>query len=135
MRSVDGLRDAAQHWFLVISEELLYMHTKALITAFDRYMKRKLDDHLGRHVPPRVLPVSTLPPGDFEFLFDREYSKIGELLKPGQRHRDEARGRIRSLLAMEGLVADEVRLARRILIALKEPSVPANDQLPYFQDC
>ncbi|MCV9936119.1 hypothetical protein OIU35_07060 [Boseaceae bacterium BT-24-1] len=113
MRTVDGLRDAAQHWFLVISEEMLYMNTRALITAFDAYLNRMLELDLVSHIPPRVLPVSTTPPGDFEFLFHREYAKIGELLQPGKRQRDEARGRIRSLLAMEALVTDEVEVSEK----------------------
>src|SRR5690606_9811234 len=71
MRAVDSLRDAAQHWFIVVAEDLLYLNTRALITAFDAYLQRALDDALIEHIPARVLPVSTMPPGDFEFLVDR----------------------------------------------------------------
>lgn len=99
MRAIDSLRDAAQHWFVVVAEDLLYLNTRAFITAFDAYLQRALEDALN-HIPTRVLPVSTMPPGDFEFLVDREYRLIRELLEPGRRHRDEARARIRSLLAM-----------------------------------
>lgn len=129
MRTIDGLRDAAQHWFVVIGEEMLYMHTRALITAFDAYLKRALELDLASHIPPRVLPVSTNPPGDFEFLFNCEYKKNRELLRPGKRQRDEARGRIRSLLAMEALVADEVEISEkdidRIEKAIREGDDPA----------
>jgi hypothetical protein len=38
---------------------------------------------------------------------------IGELLKPGKRQRDEARARIRALLAMEALVTDEVEISEK----------------------
>ena len=88
MRAVDSLRDAAQHWFIVVSEDLLYLNTRALITAFDAYFQRTLEDALIEHIPVRVLPVSTMPPGDFEFLVDREYRLVRELLEPGRRHRD-----------------------------------------------
>ena len=44
---------------------------------------------------------------------DREYKLIADLLKPGKRRRDEARARIRALLAMEGLVAEEVQISQR----------------------
>lgn len=129
MRAIDGLRDAAQHWFIVISEEMLYMHTRALITAFDAYLKRTLELDLACHIPPRVLPVSTIPPGDFEFLFNKEYDRIRDLLRPGKRQRDEARGRIRSLLAMEALVADEVEISEkdidRIEKAIREGDEPS----------
>lgn len=112
-RAIDKLRDAAQHWFVYVSEDLLYMHTRAMVTAFDAYLKRTLNMDLHSHIPPRVLPVSTKPPGDFDFLVDREYKLIAELLQPGKRHRDEARARIRSLLAMEAIVHDGVEISER----------------------
>lgn len=113
MRTIDALRDAEQHWFAKVAEDILYLHTRALITAFDAYLKRSLLLDLHSYIPPRVLPVSTMPPGDFDFLVDREYKLIGELLKPGVRKRDEARARIRSLLAMEALVAEEVEISEQ----------------------
>lgn len=113
MRAIDNLRDQAQHWFVVIEEDLLYIQTRALITAVDDYLKRKLDDDLISHIPARVLPVSTLPAGDFDVLVDREYKMIRELLKPGVRMRDEARGRIRTLLSMEALVTEGVSVTKR----------------------
>lgn len=42
---------------------------------------------------------------------DREYTQIRELLRPGKRQRDEARGRIRTLLAMESHVAEGVDIS------------------------
>jgi hypothetical protein len=54
-----------------------------------------------------------MPPGDFEFLVDREYNLVKELLEPGRRQRDEARGRIRSMLAMESIAVDEVEVSER----------------------
>jgi hypothetical protein len=112
-RSIDALRDAAQHWFIFVSEDLLYMHTRAAVTAFDAYLKRHLETDLNAHIPPRVLPVSTKPPGDFDFLVDREYKLIAELLAPGRRQRDEGRARIRSLLAMEAIVHDGVEISEK----------------------
>jgi hypothetical protein len=113
MRTIDALRDSAQHWYVAISEELLYLHTRALITSFDAYLKTSFEDDLSSHIPARVLPVSTKPPGDFEFLVDREYQLVNELLSPGKRQRGEARAKIRSLLAMEALVTDEVSVSEK----------------------
>lgn len=113
MRAIDAQRDAAQHWFVFVSEDLLYLQTRALITAFDSYLQRMLETDLRSHIPPRVLPISTLPPGDFEFLVDREYAYVKELLQPGRRARDEARARIRSMLAMEAIVTDEIEISER----------------------
>jgi hypothetical protein len=113
MRAIDALRDAAQHWYVFVSEDLLYLQTRALITAYDAYLQRMLEIDLRSHIPPRVLPISTLPPGDFEFLVDREFTYVNELLQPGRRARDEARARIRSMLAMEAIVADQVEISER----------------------
>lgn len=113
MRAIDALRDAAQHWYVYVSEDLLYLQTRALITAYDAYLQRIFETDLRAHIPARVLPISTLPPGDFEFLVDREFNLVNELLQPGRRARDEARARIRSMLAMEAIVTDEVEISER----------------------
>lgn len=113
MRAVDAQRDAAQHWFVYVSEDILYIQLRALITAFDAYLSRKLGVSLSDYIPARVLPISTSPPGDFEFLVDREFSYVTDLLQPGRRARDEARARIRTMLAMEAIVTDEVEISER----------------------
>lgn len=113
MRAVDALRDAAQHWYVFVSEDILFMHARAIVTAFDAYMKRTLGTELANDLPARVLPISTKPPADFEFLVDREYKLIGDLLQPGRRQRDEARARIRALLPMEAIVTDEVGISEK----------------------
>lgn len=113
MRTVDSLRDAEQHWIVVLEEDMLYLHVRALVTVVDDILKRVFDDDLSSHLPVRVLPVSTEPPGDVDFLVDREFGKIGVLLMPGRRARGEARGRIRTLLAMESHVVDEVAVSEK----------------------
>ena len=58
-----------------------------------------------------MLPLSTEAPQDFDFLVDREYAKIAELLKPGRRAGAEARARIRTLLAMEAHAEPETKVS------------------------
>jgi hypothetical protein len=111
LRAVDALRDAEQHWLIVVPEDVLYLHARGFITTFDDLLKRAMDDSLADHLPGRVLPVSTQPPVGFDLLVDREFSQVQELLKPGKRQRDEARGRIRTLLAMESHVAEGVQIS------------------------
>jgi hypothetical protein len=111
MRAIDSLRNAEQHWFLRIDEDVLYLHARALVTTVDDILKRSFEDDLSGHLPSRVLPVSTQPPSDIDFIVDREFKEIGELLTPGRRARDEARGRIRALLAMESHVTEEVAVS------------------------
>ena len=113
MRAIDALRDSEQHWFIVISEEMLYLHARGLITVFDDVLKRSFKESLADHLPIRVLPLSTTPATDVEVLIDSEYSQISDLLRPGRRARDEARGRIRALLAMESHIVENVNVTER----------------------
>jgi hypothetical protein len=108
LRTVDALRDAEQHWLIVVPEDVLDLHARGFITTFDDLLKRTLDDTLADQLPDRVLPISTEPPIGFDLLVDCEFNKVRELLQPGKRRRDEARGRIRTLLAMESHVVDGV---------------------------
>jgi hypothetical protein len=62
LRAVDALRDAEQHWLIVVPEDVLYLHARGFITTFDDLLKRAMDDSLADHLPGRVLPVSTQPP-------------------------------------------------------------------------
>ncbi len=55
--------------------------------------------------------MSTQPPIGFDTSVDREFTQVKELLQPGKRQRDEARGRIRTLLAMESHVAEGVEIS------------------------
>ena len=119
MRTVDSLRDAEQHWIIVTEEDVLYLHARGLVTAIDEMLKRVFEDDLTSHLPVRVLPVSTEPVGDIDFLVDRDFRKIAELLAPGRRARDEARGRIRTLLAMESHVVDEVSVSEKDLTRIE----------------
>lgn len=113
IRSIDAMRDAAQHWMIVVPEDALYINSRAMITTIDELLQQHLDDSLARNLPTRVLPLSTQPITDFDLLIDREYKQIAELLAPKKRARDEARGRIRTLLAMEAHVSDTVTVSER----------------------
>lgn len=113
LRAIDALRDEAQHWFNAVSEGLLYAHARAAVTLFDDLLQRSFGDHLVEHLPHRVLPMSSEAPRDIQLLIDDEYTQIAQLLRPGRRRRPEARGRIRTLLAMEAHTAEEVRVSRR----------------------
>jgi len=113
IRSIDAMRDAAQHWMIIVPEDALYINCRALITTMDELLQTHFDDSLAKNLPTRVLPLSTQPITDFDLLIDREYTQISELLGPKKRARDEARGRIRTLLAMEAHVSDTVTVSER----------------------
>jgi hypothetical protein len=111
LRAIDAMRDDEQHWFNEVSEQLLYLHARAGVTLFDDLLQRVFAEHLATHLPARVLPVSVDPPRDLDVILDEEYSQIAELLKPGRRAGHEAHARIRTLLAMEAHVAQDVRVS------------------------
>jgi hypothetical protein len=111
LRAIDAFRDAEQHWLIVVPEEILYLHARGFVTTFDDLLKRTLGDALADHLPTRVLPISTQTPVGFDLLVDREFNQVRELLQPGKRQRDEARGRIRTLLAMESHVVEGVDIS------------------------
>ena len=71
MRTIDSLRDAEQHWFLVVSEQILYIHTRALVTVIDEISKRSFKDNLANHLPSRVIPISTKAANNIEMLLDK----------------------------------------------------------------
>lgn len=120
IRVIDAMRDQAQHWMIVVPEDALYINAKALITAIDEILAAHFQETLADNLPLRVLPLSTQPFPDFLMLVNREYAQIRDLLAPGRRARDEARGRITALLAMEAHVSDEVAVSKRDLDRIEE---------------
>ncbi|QOW18621.1 hypothetical protein INQ41_07840 [Lysobacter ciconiae] len=120
IRVIDAMRDQAQHWMIVVPEDTLYINSRSLITALDEILVAHFQDTLADNLPARVLPLSTQPLPDFLMLVNREYAQIRDLLSPGRRARDEARGRITTLLAMEAHVSDEVAISKRDLDRIEE---------------
>jgi hypothetical protein len=107
LQTINGLRDAAQHHLLEISEGQLYVHVQSGVTLFRDILKNVFDQELANHLPSRVLPVSTSPPTDLATLFDSEISEIKKLLRPGRRRRIEAVARLRPLAILDATIRGE----------------------------
>ncbi len=107
LQTINGLRDAAQHHLLDISEDQLYVHVQSGVTLFRDILKNVFDQELASHLPERVLPVSTSPPTDLATLFDTEVAAIRKLLLPGRRRRVEALARLRPLAILDGTIRGE----------------------------
>lgn len=120
VRVINAMRDQAQHWMIVVPEDTLYINARALITVLDEVLAEHFEDTLADNLPVRVLPLSTQALPDFLMLVNREYEQIRELLAPGRRARDEARGRITALLAMEAHVSEEVAVSKRDLDRIED---------------
>ncbi|MDR5171091.1 hypothetical protein IHQ56_04580 [Methylobacillus flagellatus] len=133
IRVIDAMRDQAQHWMIVVPEDALYINARALITVLDEVLTEHFQDTLADNLPVRVLPLSTQVLPDFLMLVNREYAQIRELLAPGRRARDEARGRITALLAMEAHVSEKVVVSKRDLNRIEEAmkeGVPVEQVFP-----
>jgi len=107
LQTINGLRDAAQHHLLDISEGQLYVHVQSGVTLFRDLLKSVFEQELSCHLPTRVLPVSTSPPTDLATLFDAEVAEIKRLLRPGKRRQVEALARLRPLAILDGTIRGE----------------------------
>jgi uncharacterized protein DUF3644 len=109
LRILNGLRDGAQHHFIIISEQQLYTVIQAAVTLFDEMLGRVFSRHLADYVPQRVLPISTLPPTDFPSLMDEEIASIRATFSKGSRRRSDARARIRTIALIDGALRQDPR--------------------------
>ncbi|CAN7383955.1 MULTISPECIES: hypothetical protein [Pseudomonas] len=128
IRALDTMRNAAQHWMIVVPEDALFVTTRALITTLDEVLAQHFADTLANNLPLRVMPLSTTALPSFDILVDREFRHIAELLAPNKRARDEARGRIRTLLAMEAHTSEIVEVSERDINRI-EKAIKAGNQV------
>ena len=90
LQTINGFRDAAQHYTLVLSEQLFYFQSQSGLTLFRDITNRVFNIDLKTELPVRVLPLSTTPPTSIEALFDHEVSEIRRLIQPGTRKKLDA---------------------------------------------
>lgn len=102
LRTINGLRDAAQHYLVSLSEHYLYMQLQSGVTLYRDLLKKVFNRDLASELPDRALPVSTTPPTDLATLFDTEVQEVKRLLEPGKRSRTEAMARLRALAILDG---------------------------------
>lgn len=129
LRSLKQDRDVAAHDLIEISDDLLWVHMRSIVTIFHRLLREELqDDSPFVGLPARVLPVSATAPTDMGLLVEEEIQMVRDLLAPGRRRSTEAAMRLRPLLALDGSVtgrADaptekEVQRASRALAGGKD---------------
>ena len=104
LQAINGLRDAAQHYIVDVSEHQLYFYAQAGVTLFRDIHDDVFDKRLVIELPERVLPISTTAPKDLAALFDKEVEEIRSLLVPGTRKRMDAIAKTRSLAVLESAV-------------------------------
>ena len=108
---LDAHRDIAAHYYLEISEDLLYIQAQASTTLFDDLLKKAFGVSLANEIPERVLPISTKPPTNLQLLLDTELSQIDSLLAAGRRKGAIAAARLRPLIAYATASRDECQRA------------------------
>ena len=101
LQTINGMRDAEQHHYVEISEELLYTHVQAGVTLFRDILKDVFDKDLTEYMPKRVLPISTVSPQDIEALFDSEIEEIKKILSGRNRKKSYALAKLKSLQIVE----------------------------------
>jgi len=104
LQTINGLRDAAQHHLIDISEAQFYIHVQTGVTLFRDLLKAVFDEDLSAKLPARVLPISTLAPLDITTLFETEIEEIKKLLAPKKRRRTEAYARLRPLAIFDAAI-------------------------------
>ena len=85
LQAINGLRDAAQHHLVDISEGHLYLQAQAGITLYRDLLKSVFGEELRDLLPDRVLPIATIAPLDPIALFAEEIQEVARLLTPGKR--------------------------------------------------
>lgn len=104
VQAINGLRDAAQHHIVEISEAQLYVHCMAGLTLFRDILKSVFGQDLAVLIPARVLPLSTQPAVDLVTIFENEVEAIKNLLAPGKRRLSQATARLRPLEILESTI-------------------------------
>lgn len=107
LQTINGLRDAAQHHLVELSEGQLYLHAQTAITLFRDLLKSVFDEDLAELLPARTLPVSTVAQLNPIQLFIEEVEEVRRLLQPGRRRRTEAEARLRSIAILDGTIGGE----------------------------
>jgi hypothetical protein len=104
LQMINGLRDAAQHHLIDISEGQFYLHVQTGVTLFRDLLKAVFNEDLSTKMPARVLPISTVAPLDITMLYETETEEIKKLLAPKKRRRTEAYARLRPLAIFDATI-------------------------------
>lgn len=107
LQTINGLRDAAQHHLLELSEGQLYVHAQSGVTLFRDLLRAVFGENLATLLPERALPISTIAPIDPISMFAEEVEEVRRLLAPGRRRHAEAAAKLRGLAIVNGALEGE----------------------------
>ncbi len=107
LQSINGLRDATQHYLLDISEDQIFLHMQSGVTLFRDICVDVFGVDIQSEFPDRILPIAVKAPTDLIALFDSEVSEIKKLLQPGKRRQTEASARLAPLVILDRTILGE----------------------------
>ena len=107
IQNINTLRGAAQHYWVDLSEQYLYLHAQSGLTLFGRILKELCGQTLKVHFPDRLLPISVSPPQTLAAVLDAEFADIRRLCSPKSRRRLQAAAKLRGLAILENSLAGE----------------------------
>jgi hypothetical protein len=96
---LDSQRDQAAHFYVEMSEDMLYVHAQSAVTLFDSLLAKAFKRRLADVLPSRILPISAHPPRDLHLLLSSELDEVDRLLEDNTRKGARAAARLRSVLA------------------------------------
>jgi len=108
LQAINGLRDAAQHHLVDLSEAQLYLHAQGGVTLFRDVLDSVFQEKLTDLLPERVLPISTRAITDPMVMFEEELDEVRQLLAPGSRRKAEAHAKLRGLAIVDGAIRGEL---------------------------
>lgn len=96
---LNAQRDQAAHYYVEMSEDILYVHAQSGVTLFNELLNKVFGVALPDKLPSRILPISVRPPRDIVTLFSNELAEVDRLLTSGTRQGAAAAARLRTILA------------------------------------
>lgn len=96
---LDNLRDAATHYYLTVSEDLLYLFAQGSFSLYRELMQAVLGADLRDHIPQRVLPIFCRPPKNIQQLIADEFEGLRAAVRDGTISREAAIAAITPLVA------------------------------------
>ena len=107
LQTLNSLRDAAQHYFIELSEQHFYFQAQNALTVYKDILMGTFGRDLIDSLPKRVLPISTTPLSDINVFFENELSEVKKMLTPGKRKKIEADSIIRGLTIFDRAIQGE----------------------------
>lgn len=107
LQTINSLRDAAQHYFVELSEQHFYFQAQSGLTVFKDVLKSSFGKNIVESLPKRVLPISTIPPQDINIFFEQEIEEVKKLLRPNSRKKLEAASILRGLSIVDSSIRGE----------------------------